>query len=106
MHEAHELALSDYSSPSVLECDAPGTGIGGVLMQSKRPIIAVYSKALGIKAAALSTFKKEAFAIIESVKKWRHYLLGSSLIIKTYHQSINFVSDQRVTLEFSINWAE
>jgi hypothetical protein len=41
------------------------------------------SKAIEPKAAAMSTYDNEALAIIEAVKKWRHYFAGSSLIIRT-----------------------
>jgi hypothetical protein len=93
--EAPVLALPDFTIPFILECDASSSGIGSVLMQNKHPI-AYYSKSLGPKATALSTYEKEAIAILESLKKWRHYLIGSPLIIKTNHQSLKFMSDQRV----------
>jgi hypothetical protein len=44
----------------------------------------------------MSTYEKEALAIIESLKRWRHYFLGSKLIIKTDQQSLKFITDQRV----------
>jgi hypothetical protein len=93
--EAPVLALPNFTIPFILECDASGSGIGLVLMQNKRPI-AYYSKSLGPKVTALSTYEKEAIAILESLKKWRHYLIGSPLIIKTDHQILKFMSDQRV----------
>jgi hypothetical protein len=96
MTTAPVLALPDFTAPFVLECDASGSAIGAVIMQNKKPI-AFYSKALGVRAAALSTYEKEAIAILEAVKKWRHYLLGTKLIIKTDHQSLKFMNDQRVT---------
>lgn len=30
-------------------------------------------------------------------KKWRHYLLGSTVIIKTDQQSLNFITNQKIT---------
>jgi hypothetical protein len=49
-------------------------------MQSGKPI-AFYSKAIGPKAAGQSIYEKEAMAILEALKKWRHYILGNKLII-------------------------
>ncbi|KAE8771798.1 retrotransposon protein [Hordeum vulgare] len=46
-----------------------------VLMQSGSPL-AYYSKTLGMKASAMSTYEKEALAIVEALKKWRHYFHG------------------------------
>ena len=59
MTSAPVLALPDFSLPFVLEADASGYGIGAVLMQKGQPI-AYMSKALGPKAAAWSTYDKEA----------------------------------------------
>lgn len=90
------LALPDFSKAFVLETDACGTGIGAVLMQGGRPL-AYLSKSLGPKAAAQSVYEKEALAILEALKKWRHYFLGNSLIIKTDQQSLRYMTTQKLT---------
>lgn len=90
------LALPDYSQPFILEADASGFGIGAVLMQQGRPL-AYLSKALGPKAAATSTYDKEAMAILEAIKKWKHYFASSSLISRTDQQSLRYIQEQRVT---------
>jgi hypothetical protein len=76
------LALPNFTLPFILETDASGARIGAILMQQGRPI-AFFSQALGPKALAQSTYHKEALAILESLKRWRHYILGSKLIIRT-----------------------
>jgi hypothetical protein len=76
------MALPDFTLPFTLETDASGTGLGAVLMQRGRPI-AYFSKSLGTRSAALSTYDKEALVILEALKKWRHYFLGTELPIKT-----------------------
>lgn len=89
------LTLPDFTKEFTIEADACGTGIGAVLMQSGKPI-AFFSKSLGPKAAAQSIYEKEAMAILESLKKWRHYILGSKLIIKTDQQSLKHMMKQRL----------
>jgi hypothetical protein len=63
------MALPDFHEPFTLETDASGTGLGAVLMQQGKPI-ACFSKTLGTKAASLSTYDKEALAILEALKRW------------------------------------
>ena len=89
------LALPDFSQPFVLEADASGNGIGAVLMQQGKSI-SFMSKTLGPRAAALSTYEKEAMAILEALKKWKHYFASTSLIIKTDQQSLRYIHDQRL----------
>jgi hypothetical protein len=87
--------LPNFNLPFILETDASGTGLGSVIMQEGRPI-AYYSSSLCPRNALLSTYEKEAMAIIESLKCWRHYFLGNKLIIRTDQQSLKFMTDQRV----------
>lgn len=55
-----------------------------------------YSKTLGPKAAAASTYEKEAMAILEAIKKWKHYFASTSLVIRTDQQSLNYIHDLRL----------
>jgi hypothetical protein len=96
LSQAPVLALSNFTLPFTLETDASGFGIGAVLMQQGRPL-AYLSKSLGPKAAGFSTYDKEAIAILEALKKWKHYFLGSSLIIKTDQASLKYINEQRIT---------
>jgi hypothetical protein len=62
------LALPDFTKSFILETDASDKSIGAVLMQQGKPI-SFLSKSLGKKAAEMSTYDKEAMAIIEALKK-------------------------------------
>ena len=89
------LTLPDFSKPFIIECDALRVGIGAVLMQGQRPI-AFHSQALKGKGLHLSTYEKEFLALVLAVKRWRLYLLGKPFIIKTDHQSLKFLSEQKI----------
>jgi hypothetical protein len=89
------LILPNFNLPLYLDTDASGKGPGAVLMQQGRPI-AFFSKALGPKPLAQSIYEKEALTILESLRKWRHYLLGNKLIIRTDQKSLKYLSSQRL----------
>lgn len=95
MSSAPVLALLDFTKPFVLEADASGTRLGAVLMQEGRPI-SYLSKAIGTKTTTLSTYEKEALAIIEAIKMWKHYFASTSLIIRTDQQSLKYIQEQRL----------
>jgi hypothetical protein len=89
------LALPNFNLPFVLETDACDIGLGAVLMQESKPL-AYFNRALGPKNAAMSVYEKEALAILEALKKWRHYFLGNKLVIKTDQCSLKYLASQRL----------
>jgi hypothetical protein len=95
MCSAPVLALPNFNKPFVLECDASDKSIGAILMQEGRPI-SFLSKSLGKQAVEMSTYDKEAMAIIEALKKWKHYLVEATLILRTDQQSLKFMGEQRL----------
>lgn len=95
MISALVLALPDFSEGFALECDASGCGIGAVLMQKGKPI-AFLSKPLSPKNQQLSAYERELIAIMFAVSKWRHYLEQGQFIIKTDHESIKHLLEQRL----------
>lgn len=80
------LSLPDIAQKFVLECDAFTKGIGAVLMQRGKPI-AYFSQALHGRNQLLSTYEKELLALVLSVQKWKQYLLGHPIVVKTDHSS-------------------
>lgn len=87
MTTAPVLAFPDFSLQFEVEIDACGLGIGAVLLQKNHPI-AFYSCKLSERMQAASVYIKEMFAITQSVHTSRHYLLGSSFIIRIDHRSL------------------
>lgn len=65
-------------------------------MQQGKPL-AFHSKSLSPSAQLQSIYDKEALAILEALKKWRHYFLGSKLIIRTDQQSLKYIAEQKLS---------
>lgn len=84
MTQAHVLALPDFTHAFVLETGACAYDIGVVLMQFGRPI-PLFSKYIGPRDVAMSTYDKEALEIIETLQHWNQYFAASSMSIRTNH---------------------
>jgi hypothetical protein len=90
------LAVPNFNQSFVLETDACDTGIGAVLMQNGHPV-AYLSKHLCPRNQALSVYEKECLAILMAVDKWRPYLQHQKFLIKTDHNNLLHITEQRVT---------
>ncbi|GJR29652.1 reverse transcriptase [Tanacetum coccineum] len=97
------LALPNFKEEFVIETDASGVGIGVVLQQQGHPI-AYLSKTLATKHQSLSAYEKELLVVVLALQKWRGYLLDMHFKIKTYHFSLKYMLDQRITTPFQSKW--
>lgn len=66
-------------------------------LYSYRQPIAYLSKAHNPKNIVLSVYEKELVTIIMALTRWKHYLVGYNFIIKTDHQSLKFLLEQKIT---------
>jgi len=97
------LAMPDFDRPFTVETDACYGGLGVILMQKGRPI-AYYSTAIGPGKLGLSIYEKELLVLVSTISKLRHYLKGHHFVIKTDHQSLKFVLEQRITTPLQQKW--
>ncbi|KAL9436960.1 hypothetical protein AB3S75_022911 [Citrus x aurantiifolia] len=93
MVQAPVLKLPYFTFDFIIETNASNMGIGAVFTQHGHPI-AYFSKKLGPKLRASSTYIRELQAIVETVYKGRQYLLGCFFVIRTDHMSIKELLQQ------------
>ena len=78
------LALPDLRQPFEIETDASGFAMGAILMQGGKPVC-YHSKTFSGAVSNYPTYDEELYALVQSVKKWKHYLIGKETIIYTDH---------------------
>ena len=88
------IVTIDHSQPLVVETDASDFAIAATLNQNGRPV-AFFSRTLNNSEKNHSSVEKEAYAIVESLRKWRHYLIGRHFKLVTDQQSVSFMYDNK-----------
>jgi hypothetical protein len=87
------LALPDLQRPFEIETDASDYAMGAVLMQHGKPIC-YHSETFNSAVVNYPTYDKELYALVQSVKKWKHYLMGKETVIHTDHQPLQYLHSQ------------
>ena len=64
--------------------------MGAVLMQYCKPIC-YHSETFNQVVFNYPTYDKELYALVQSVKKWKHYLFGKETIIHIDHQPLQYL---------------
>jgi hypothetical protein len=87
------LALLNIQQPFEFETDANGYAMGEILMQYHKPIY-YHFEIFNQFVVNYLTYDKELYALVQSVKKWKHYLLGKETIIHIDHQPLQYLQAQ------------
>lgn len=84
----------DSEGTLTVETDASDLAIGATLTLDGRPV-AFFSRTLSNSEQRHSSIEKEAYAILEALRKWRHYLLGRHFRLITDQRSVAFMFSDR-----------
>ena len=74
------LALPIFDRIFKVETDASGTVVGVVSSKEQR-LIDYFSEKLNEAKKNYSSYDKEFYAIVQALKKWRHYLLSKEFVL-------------------------
>jgi hypothetical protein len=99
------LVLPDFSKTFQVRCDASGFMVGAVISQDNRPI-AYFSEKLNDAKMKYSTYDKEFYAVIQALKKWRHYLVPKEFILYSDNHALQFITRQEKLNQKHAKWVE
>jgi hypothetical protein len=97
------LSLPNFGQPFILDCDASGEGIGGVLMQN-RHLIAYESRKQRGPELLYTIYDKEMLAIMHALAKFKQYLVGAKFVVRTDHNSFKYFLNQKDLNERQQKW--
>jgi len=98
-------SLLDLNKPFELHTNVSDLAIGSVLMQEGYPI-AFESWKLNGTQRRYTVQENEMTAVIHCLHTWRHYLLGSKLIIKTGNVAMSYFQNQKKHTTKQARWQD
>ena len=83
----------DEAIPFTVETDASDFAISATLNQNGKPV-AFHARTLSRSEQKHSSIEKEAYAIVEALRKWRHLLVGRHFTLVTDQKCVSFMLDK------------
>jgi hypothetical protein len=81
------LTYPQFDKPFVIHTDASDKQIGGVVMQDNKPL-GFFSKKLTDTQHRYPVTEQELLAIVETIKYFKHMLLGHEIVVHTDHKNL------------------
>ena len=88
--ESSVVQAVDETQPFQVETDASEFALSATLNQNGRSV-AFFSRTLNKSELKHASVEKEAAAIVEAVRKWRHYLTGKHFTLITDQKSVAYM---------------
>lgn len=84
------LVSFDENLPITVETDASDHTLSAMLIQRGKPI-AYYSRTLKQSEKHMPSIEKEAYAIVESIHHWRHFLQYKNFTLLTDQEAVSYI---------------
>ena len=94
LSESPVLAPADPSLPFMLDTDASGVGVGGVLSQvgpDGERVVAYFSRAFNKAERRYCVTRRELLVVVLSIRHLRYYLCGLPFTVKTDHSALQWL---------------
>ena len=88
-------------------CDASDLAVGAVLgqrVEGKSYVVYYASKTLNEAQRNYTTTEKELLAVVYALDKFRSYLIGSYIVIFTYHLALKYILTKQNSKARLIRW--
>ena len=99
------LRLPDFAKLFDVATDASSVGIGASTLSGYPPGI-LFSKKLSEAKVRYSNYDRELFAVVQSLKYWRHYLLHNEFTLYSDHDALRFLHSQKKLNARHARWNE
>jgi len=103
------LAFPQPGVPCILDTDASDVAVGAVLSQNidgiERPI-AFFSRVMGPSQQKYCTTRRKLLAVVMAVQHFRHYLLGTKVLLRTDHASLKWLNSFKTPEGILARWLE
>ena len=99
------LRLPNFEKVFKVACDTLGVRIGGVLSQEGHPI-EFFSEKLDDTKRRYENYDREFYDIVQSLRKWHHYLLAKQFVLYSDHNALRHLHDQKKVSDQHSRWIE
>ena len=99
------LAFPNFNKAFQVECDASGNAIGAVLSWEGKPI-AFFSEKFNDAKRKDYVYDQVFYDIVESLKKWKHYLIPKEFVLYIDHKALQCMGSQHKLNQRHMKWVE
>ena len=99
------LALQDFHKVFQVDCDVSGNATRDILRHEDR-LVSYIGEKLNDAKRKYSIDDQEFNAIVQALKKWRHYLLLKEIVFYTNLQDLQYLNSQGKLNQRYLKWVE